>query len=197
MPTIQLVMNQRIDSPAVEIRNVFYLDGDTVGPTQIGEAAQALYDAWDTHIQPNLAENWRLYGYTWRNVSIAGSQGVEEFFATPLVGLTTANEPLPYTVAALVSFRTGTPPPNQGRKYLSGFTTNVVDEGLWLAAFITALQGWGNAVIAASEAASLWDFVVARIDPNSGLATAVNSYSTALARSVPATMRSRRPGVGI
>lgn len=197
MPTVQITMNQRIASPAVELRNVFYIEGTDVGTAEVAEAATGLYDAWNVHLKAPMVEEWSLYSYTWRNVSVAGSQGVEVFFATPLVGLSTANDPIPFTVAGLVSFRTGTPPPNQGRKYIAGMSETSSQGGTWVTTFISSLQAWGNAVVALNGGPFLWEMGIARIDPVTGLATAFNAYATALARSVPATMRSRRPGVGI
>jgi hypothetical protein len=197
MPTIQITMLQRLSVPSVECRNVFYIDGPLIGPTEVDATAAAIRTAYNDHLKAALSNKWSLYGYYWRNVTVAQSQGVEVLF-TAVVGSNAAGELLPPQVAGLVSFRTGTPPPNQSRKYIAGMCEDHQGGGTIVTGMLTNLQNWGDAIVnIGTLAGDDQRLGAARINPTTGLAEAFNPYSVAQARPILATMRSRRPGVGI
>lgn len=197
MPIIQIVANQRLESVGVEARNTFYMEDPLAGPGDIEDVCDGIAAAYTTHLKARLHATWKLYSFTWRNVSVAGFGGVE-YNVADVVGLVPDRELLPPQVAALVSFKTGTQRPNQGRKYLVGFTEDDQAAGRWVPAVQTALQGWGNAIIAVGGGGGFPGRLgVAQINPETGLAVAFNNYSVAIAREITATMRSRRIGQGI
>lgn len=197
MPIVQITMKGRYATLGVETRNVFYISGVDIGPTQAGGTIDALRTAYATHLAPQLPTLWELYGATWRNVSEPGYGGVDVPFAL-LTGITNETDLLPPQIAGLVSFRTGTQPPNRGRKYIAGFGEQRQSSGRWTTAVVNALQAWGDAVVnIGSGTGSDRPLGTARIDPVTGLATGWNPYSVAIARDVCATMRSRRIGQGI
>jgi hypothetical protein len=168
-----------------------------MGQTEAEATGDAIVQAYNDHIKSVLPTTWRLYSFIWRNVSVAGSQGVEKL-VTPVIGTGTDLNLLPPQIAALVSFRTGTPPPNTSRKYLGPFSELFQDKGTWNATVLTALQAWGNAIV--NIGSGLGDdrpIVAARINPQTGLAEDTNPLTMAIARPITATMRSRRIGVGI
>lgn len=197
MPVLQLTMKGRLDGPGVEWRNVFYMEDPLAGPAEAEAAIAAIVAAYDTHLKSQMHNDWRLYGATWRNVSVAGYGGVDVEFAD-VVGTNTLSEMLPPQVAGLVSFKTGTQRPNKGRKYLTGFGENAQAAGRFIPTVVSAMQAWGNAIIAYGGGGGFPGRLgVAQIDPATGLAVAFNNYSVAIAREIVATQRSRRIGQGI
>jgi hypothetical protein len=197
MPIVQLEIKGRFPAMSVETRNVFHISGPDIGPDQAGGTIAAIRTAFDQHVKALWGVGYELYGASWRNISVGGLGGVDVAFAT-LAGTNASGDLLPPQVAALISFRTGTAAPKQGRKYLTGFTEMAQAAGRWTPATVTSLQAFANALLnIGSGAGSDRPLGVARVDPATGIGTDWNPYSVAIARDVTATMRSRRIGQGI
>lgn len=190
MAIIELVAKQRIG--VEEVRNVFHIQTVVPGDNQETAAGEQLRTYWAA-MADFLHPSWSLYGFSYRNIEIAGAQSIDVDYAAPVVG-SNIGELLPAQVAGLVSFKTGTTPPNQGRKYLAGFTEdNNAVGGVPNAATIGEMQAFATRFVTHNAGLELqFNWRIVRKSPETGLVIAHNAITTAVARRFWATMRSRR-----
>lgn len=196
MPVYQFTALQRLLGQ--EVRTVAYYDSiasiDVFGQAATDEWA----DAFDTHLKASCANEWAYYGGLARNVESIGLPGFE---FTPTGGAvvgTSANDPLPTQVAALVSYKANTTIPRNARDYLCGFTEGASSStGQISAALLSLLASFGAQVIEFSI--GLDDVPRQSVQWNEAR-TAItdhNTVSQVRVTNVWATQRRRRLFVGI
>lgn len=146
MSTLKIVMKQRMGTD--ELRNVFYVAGafaTTANSQAIGDYFRTAWVRAGNSIQAVLSTAWTMYGFDVKDVTDPLNPTVPFVFTSgDLVGLNGSSEPLPQQIAAMVSFKALTAPPNTSRKYLAGMTEGEHDANGWLASTKTRLGVWAQ-----------------------------------------------------
>lgn len=119
MPIMEVVLYQR--AAGVEVRNVFHARSEGDVESVRLTIRENLMDKWTLHLLDRLSLQWQMYGVSVRDLETVGAPAIEMLQSTPVVG-TNGAEMLPRHVAAIISFKTGTVPPNKSRKYIPGLT---------------------------------------------------------------------------
>jgi len=152
---------------------------------------------WSFNLASALADDWSLSAFDVYDKTVPSVPAVE-FLPTlgTLVG-TSSSEPLPTTVAYLVSFKAQVAPPNRNRKYLAGFWNGQVAGGYFTTGTQTVVQAWADGILALGTSLSLAIVMeVVALNPD-GTVSGGNPLTSAVPKRIPATQRRRRIGVGI
>lgn len=143
-----------------------FLASELSGSQKIGYVYDAIDDDWD---------------------EIATQNMVKEF--------TGATDELPRGAAALLNART-TDPDTNGKKYIGGTIEGMLENGLWSAAMLAALVGYGGEWVTAFVGpASGADYTPGIWSPTNTVFTAMSG--TVIIPTMPAYQRRRKRGVGI
>lgn len=179
-----------------ECRNTFYFGGNDAVMSNAQAIVDGMRGAWTSGISAILSQNWQLYACDVYDKTIPSVPGVEFTFTSgALVGGNSVDD-LVTQAAGLVTFKAPVSPPNTNRKYIAGFTESATSAGLFTSTIVTHMLNWGNAILALPTTLSLAiAFEVVILLPD-GTVSGGNPLVTCLPRQVPATMRSRRIGVG-
>lgn len=182
-----------------EIRNVFYYRVvGTPDPANFQAYVDALDTAWKGAMQSGHVGAYNQYGYDIKDAEIPGQPTA---FIVPTAGAwsgTASGEPVPAQIAGLVSFRSSTPPPNKGRKYLAGLGENALVNGRWGPTLLGFLEDWGNAVIEIDAGLGTDpDLAAVELTGSPPIVTSSNEFTFSSATDNPATQRRRRLGLGI
>lgn len=180
-----------------EMRNTFYFGGNDAVMTNAQAITDALAACWSANLLAYQDDEWTLYGFDVYDKTIPSVPGVE-YVPTggALVG-TNVSEVNATQLAGLVTFKAQVAPPNTNRKYLPGLNAINLADSLWNATVTTAMQAWGDQVLAIPTATGLAIvFEVVILLPD-GTVSGGNPLTSAAARNVPGMRRSRRIGVGI
>lgn len=197
MGVYEAVILQRITDPVVEIRNTWYIGGLLTSFPQALSSAVQLVSWYLTHLQPVLSNRWSLYGLSLRDVSIPGTQALDQTI-TGFTGLN-ATDLLPPQLAATVFWKTGTPAPNRKWVQISGWceSTNGPD-GQLNGPAMTALDNFAQEVLDHNSASPDEEkFVAAHWDRVAGRVNAANALVARYTRPIMGTQRRRIIGRGI
>lgn len=200
MPVLyQVAVKQRL--LLQELRNVFYYEAAVVlSDTSKQELADAIRKAYvDSLYGVNANDQWSLYGIDTRRVDIAGLLGNDWGFTLgSLVGGNTA-ETYATQIALLVLGKGTTIRPNQVRSYLGGWSENAIAAGgVFQSSFVTIGVDFiidMNAHVLTAETVTRQSAQWAT--PSATHVVDWNPLTTYEGKSIPATQRRRRLGVGI
>ena len=196
MAILQVVAQMRLGNQ--ELRNVAYYEKLGSFDQTFGQLAcdewRAAFDA----MKASFHTGWTYYGMTARRVD---APGYSEEPYTPTLGSvagTSVNDPMPYQVAALVVFKTGTVKPNRARNYIGGFAEGANTSGGQInSTLLTQLATWGAATVEVVQDLIPVGRVAAQWSADRTYVVATNPITTVLVSSVWATQRRRRIGTGI
>ena len=183
---------------AQEWRGVWYGE-DTVrdisGQLPVVDAIFAVYS---TLFTGTISDQCSMYAMDVKQVDVPGTPSVE-YVATG--GTITGNQVLTPTatqICFLASLRSLTAPPNRVRKYLAGFMGGQLEtSGVWSAATIAAVAIFITDIIGVGTGLAGLEFPLStKLDTN-GVVIAQNVVTEGFPRTIPATQRRRRLGVGI
>lgn len=174
------------------MRNVFYLE--TASPiTDHSGVIGELLNQFIYPLRTYIHEEVEFQGADVAEYFAGTGWGVNIFYSSVAVAGTGTDAPLPHQVAACITAYT-LQKRVRGRKFISGLITTCQSDGTLNASPYTALQGvaaqWTAGISPAGQPAvnfRIWS-------ESSGL---FHSIRTATARSLLATMRTRKPGRGL
>jgi hypothetical protein len=179
-----------------ECRNTFYWGGNDAVMANAQDIVDALAACWSDNIDQYLDNGWSLYGFDVYDKTIPGVPGVEYTPTAGAVPGTGNSAEVATQLAALVTFKGQVAPPNTNRKYLAGALASSLVDSKWNSTFLAAMQAWGEQVLEVPTATSLAiAFEVVTLNED-GTVAGGNILENAFARAIPATLRSRRLGVG-
>lgn len=171
--------------------------GQYTGPSQLSDV-DALVD-WSGYLEdiyqnvsPDIANVVTITGFELSRVLIIGGAEVLEFIGTGVVLAqpTNINPMLPHGVAMLFSARLSGTGRGAAKKFFPGFTEAAAETGTWQASVLTAM----------APAVVDWSTVFGNSDlwtPGAfSVAKGFRTMFAAVARSIPAYQRRRKPGVG-
>lgn len=181
-----------------ECRNVWYFDL-TAETTPVKQSVvDGLSNALKTRVQTGLSTLFNFYGV---DVQRADTEGYPSEQFVPTGGNwsgTNATQALANQTAVLLSFMALSTPPNRVRKYIPGQVTGGMSGGIWSGAHISSFDLVISDVIALdglTDVTGPYSVRYSSADPATVLAS--NKVTQGVTRSIPATQRRRRVGVGI
>lgn len=194
MGHLLLVANQSLFNQ--QVKNTFYFGGGDATMANAQTLVDALADCWLDNLVTALVDNWFFLSCTVYDKEIAGVPGIDFVPTGGAFAGSAAAEPLPNQIALLVGFKCQTSPPNKNRKYMAGLFNGQVVNGVFTPATLAVFQAFGDQVIDIPTATGLGvAFEVVSLDVD-GTVVGGNPLTSAFTRSIPATQRRRRIGVG-
>jgi len=196
--TIKLIVKQRLNNN--DMINTLHYENDpsTSGMTP-DEMAQAVVDAYQTHLAALWSTEWSLVGIDWVDPDAGGGQPA---LPANVTGLPVTGDTLPQAmanqVAALVNWKSTSNAPWRGRTYLGGmYDGGITVGGVFEAGIVTAVNAWATDLLGITNGNGGFASLVLR----SGGTATVPAGTTSLIQDgemnpIPATQRRRRIGVG-
>jgi len=191
---VTVTLNQRLLGQVVN--NVLVFANLSPDPIVLQSFADSMRASLASGIVASMTNQWSIDNITYTfNESLPIYSLTYDFTLGLLTG-GSSTDPLPTTVAMLVSTSFAGPPPNRGRVYLAGFTEGAVTGGIFtVAAYGTAealVADWADGLAYTGGTAFLR---IARRN-NDGTIAISSPVTSVIGRQIPATQRRRRIGVG-
>lgn len=185
-----------------QVRNVYYYETALGDPSvaewkDIVDEIRALYLAQFNAFQP---VQYQFIGIDYREVDTAGlpAQSVDPTLGA-LIGAGVVDG-LATQMAMVVNVKGGTLKPRIGRVFLCGFDEGMMTQSQWDSGILANAETFVDGLaILNSAGTNQLDRVAVQWNVSHTVVTAFNDISTvpAIATAIPATIRSRRIGVGI
>jgi len=189
-----VIVNQTWQNQSV--KNVLVFNNILNDPVDLQSFADEFRDIWATTFIDRQAVTYSLNSLTFQFNEVAPIFSVEVGFTLGQLSGTSNQDELPATDCLLVSTKYVGPAPNKGRIYLAGLTELATGGGLFLPTTLNDAQALVEKLRDGVSHNSGDSFLrIARRTPD-GLIDSTSPVQIVIAQPVPATMRSRRLGVG-
>lgn len=200
MSIYQVAVKAVMDS-SEDYRNIHHYEffGYVPDDTQLQEFVDGIDSAYKTYLQASIHSGLEVVAYDVRRVDI-GDQPTIEYVATGGSWNGTASgAPLPFQIAALVTFKALAAFPRTTRTYMFPSSVNAVTSvGNIGSGTVTALENWGNAMLEIAITGALnADKQAVQYGGTPRTVTDANDVTIVMANPIWATQRRRRRGVGI
>lgn len=197
MTTLRIVAKMTLVGQ--EVRNVFYVSGGDATHANAQDICDAIAAAYEDEWMPVAINQLSLYGFDVKELDDPANPTIEYLPTGGAVGGGVTGDVAPTQIAALISFKSVTAPPNRKRTYLPGLAEGAFDgNGMLNGTVRAAMISWADAMLALDTTTSLAiAFVISRIEPVTQTLVGSNILTQYLLSFVPATQRRRRIGRGI
>lgn len=182
-----------------EVRNVFAYASDA-DLSEIGK--QEMVDQHSAEMFANLGSVLvgvlTSYAYDVQRIDLPGQPVLQYIAANQPWSGTNVTGPVATQTAGLLSASAPTSRPNRARTYIAGLNKGDIVSGVWNAAVLGALEGFGEDTLTLENIEGQdVDRVVVRMGGDPPVVILSSQLVSCVARSVPATQRRRRIGVGL
>lgn len=197
MTTLRIVAKMTLAGQ--EVRNVFYVAGGDATHENAQDIVDAIAGVYEDNWMPAATTNLGLYGFDVKELDDPENPTIEYLPTGGAIAGEVTGDLAPTQIAALVSFKSVTAPPNRKRTYLPGLAEGAFDADALLNNTVrAAMVSWADAMLDLATTTSLAiAFVIARIEPTTQVLVGSNILTQYLLSIVPATQRRRRIGRGI
>ena len=183
-----------------QVINTFcYEDDGNPNNSDANDIAQAIVNLWSANLVSSLHTSWSMDEIVWydTNAPAGAPPSIASVTGLPLVG-TNASKPAPTQLAMVVTLTAENGPPWRGRNYLAGLTSDTIStSGLWTNGIIADVKTVYDALLSISVGGLrvLGRVIISEKSQNIPAGTQA-LIGTNTPQAIPASVRSRRIGVG-
>lgn len=193
----QITILQRVLSPVMETRNVWYCGSLGTSQTEAESVAQFLWDTYDANFASVLPGAWSAYGATVRDVTNPGWPEIPVSGLPPIIG-SAPGDLTGCQLAGVFTMYAAATSPRRVRKFIGPMAESQIAFGRPAGTFLLAMENFCEAVrtwnltqpAELRIVAARWDKVANRVD-------AANAVTGWRISGELGALRSRKAGVGI